>query len=111
MKKTLERLKAEANRNLKEYVKVIEEIRNAKDDFERREKEGTFFVHASFLASSLLDYNAALEDYCSALDEHWDKKEDDEMKKLIELVRKTGEQKQPKPVQNKEDTKKTSYIK
>ena len=111
MKKTLERLKAKANRNLKEYVKVIKEIQDAKDDFERRAKEGTFFVHASFLVNSLIDYIAALKDYLSELDEHWDKKEEDEMKKLIELIHKTGEQKQPKPVRNKEDTKKTPYIK
>jgi len=58
------------------------------------------------LVNSLVDYIHALQDYLSELDEHWDKKEEEEMKKLINLIKETA----PKSVK-KEEAKKTPYIK
>jgi len=105
MRKTLKRLRANANRNLKDYLKALKEIRDTQDAVERQIKERTFMVPAIFLVNSLFDYIAALQDYLSELDEHWDKKEEEEMKKLINLIKETGS----KSVK-KDEAKKTKYI-
>lgn len=106
MKKTLKRLRAEASRTLKDYLKSLKEIRDETDYSKHTTNLGTFFVNATFLVNSLIDYIHALQDYLSELDEHWDKKEEEEMKKLINLIKETA----PKSVEKDEATK-TSYIK
>jgi len=108
MKKTLERLEKNAKDDMKRYVKARGIVNK---DPKNRAKLSNLIFKANMAIVSLIDYAETLYDYCSELDEHWDKKEENEMKKLVGLIRKSGEQKQPKPIQKKEEAKKTPYIK
>lgn len=98
MKKTLETLKAEANRNLEEFYKTTDELLQAqkqkKDAFV---EQSSFYFVAHKTVKSLADYVNALKDYSSELEETFDKA--------------LKPKKQAKPVQKTEETKKTSYIK
>ena len=108
MKKTLKRLEKNAIDDMDRYVKARDIVNK---DPKNHAKLLKLIFYANTAIVTLIDYAETLYDYCSELDEHWDKKEENEMKKLIELIRKSGEQKQTKPIHKKDDTKKTSYIK
>ena len=101
MKKTLEELKENASRDTKDCFKLFEKGMKASDRMKKdmRTKFLLIMDRASTAIASLMTYTQALEDYGYELDEEWDK------------LLKRAEAQQSKPMQKKEEAKKTSYIK
>jgi len=100
MKKTLKRLKKDAFDKTKDYIKTFDELQKDEDELDKEERELLdLIVNLTYpVFSSLLRYIHALQDYSLELDEEWDK--------LLKSV----EARQSKPMQKKEEAKKTKYI-
>ena len=107
MKRTLKRQEKNVINDANRYFEIRDIVSK---DPKNPAKVLTLIFHANAAIVTLIDYAETLHDYCSELDEHWDKKEDEEMKELLKLIRESSEQKQPKPMQKKEEAKKTKYI-
>ena len=107
MRKTLKRLEKNAKDDMERYVKARDIINK---DPKNRAKLSNLIFRANTAIVSLIDYAETLYDYCSELDEHFDKKEEEEMKKLVKLMRESAEQKQPKPAEKRRKTTGTPIV-
>ena len=97
MKKQLKKLKAEANKNLKEYYKANEDLDHAREQKKDDRMElSKVCITSLFAVKSLVEYINALRPYTSELEETFDTA--------------LKPKKQSKPEQKKDETKKTSYI-
>lgn len=98
MRKTLKRLKKIAKRQIDKYIEIRDKIIG-------KHVSETVLVtvtRGDKTIASLIDYVKALEDYSLELDEAWDE--------LLKSIKET-QQGKPKPIQKKEEGKKTTYIK
>lgn len=95
MKKTLERLKDDANSSVDDFIRYSEMLAKNLNSAGRK-----VLANGAKTIVACIRYIQALEDYGGELDEEWDK--------LLKSIEQTA---QEKPTAKKEDKKKTSYIK